>query len=117
MGIRMSIYPVNDPDKWYGDDHKMYGYWAYEDVKNSFNYLAGMIFNERFHYNYRDLYEDSFIVGGFNVTLNNDQFKEFSELYLRDLESTGHDQSVIDATKEYFDILCGIDDDKHLEWE
>ncbi len=43
MGIRLSIYIEGDPDKYYGDDHKMYGYWPYEEVKKSFDYLAEFI--------------------------------------------------------------------------
>lgn len=120
MGLRMSIYPVNDPDDWYGDDHKMYGYWAYDDVKDSFDYLVSTL--EPFDYgaenfdDIREFYDDSFLVGGFEVTLTNDEFKKFSKLYLKDLISTGHTEHCVEAARKYFDILGAMDEDKCLEW-
>ena len=35
MGFRLTIKPA-DSIECFGDDHKLYGYWKYEEVINSF---------------------------------------------------------------------------------
>lgn len=38
MGTRMSV-KIKGTDEWFGDDHKLYGYVSYEDVRRSFDQL------------------------------------------------------------------------------
>lgn len=123
MGIRLSICIEGDPDNYYGDDHKMYGYWAYEEVKKSFDYLAEIIraeypeWTEMNAETNEDFYNTMFCYGaGLEVTLTNEQFREFTNLYLADLVSTGHTESCVKAATEYMTLLVDKDEDKVLEW-
>ena len=141
MGIRLSIYIEGDPDNYYGDDHKMYGYWAYEEVKKSFDYLAEIIKAEDpdlknqiirkkrmfgfvnedipqvlFATN-KDLYNEIFCYGmGCELIVNNEQFCKFTDLYLADLVSTGHTESCVKAATEYMTLLTSRVENKVLEW-
>lgn len=141
MGIRLSIYIEGDPDNYYGDDHKMYGYWPYEEVKKSFDYLAEIIKAEDPEWEYwviqkkrmfsfidedipqvlsatnKDLYSATFCYGmGCDVVVNNEQFREFTNLYLADLVSTGHTESCVKAATEYMTFLAGKEENKVLDW-
>lgn len=123
MGIRLSIYIEGDPDNYYGDDHKMYGYWAYEEVKKSFDYLAEIIRGEYPEWTEmnaetnEDYYSIIFCYGaGLEVTLTNEQFREFTNLYLADLVSTGHTGSCVKAATEYMTLLAGREENKVLNW-
>lgn len=97
MGFRMNI-SVEDPNnlgetREYGDDHKLYGYFAYEDVKNSFNYIHKFI-HEQDDILSDELYADPKecydmlcclpYVGP--IKLRNKEFKEFAKLYLEDVK-------------------------------
>ena len=119
MGIRLNIYIESDPNNYYGDDHKMYGYWAYEEVKKSFDYLAEIIRAEypEWAETNKDFYSTIFCYGaGLEVTLTNEQFREFTNLYLADLVSTGHTESCVKAATKYMTLLADKDEDKVLDW-
>ena len=141
MGIRLSIYIEGDPDNYYGDDHKMYGYWAYEEVKKSFDYLAEIIKSECPDWEdwvigkermlglidedipqvlsatNKDLYGATFCYGmGCDLVVNNEQFCKFTDLYLADLVSTGHTESCVKAATDYMTLLAGKEENKVLDW-
>lgn len=69
----------------------------------------------------KDLYDALFCCGavlgaGLEATLTNEQFREFTDLYLADLVSTGHTESCVKAATEYMTLLAGKEENKVLDW-
>ena len=54
MGFRMNI---KHGDEEYGDDHKLYGYYAFEDVEKSFLYISKFMKAQWEELNY-EIYDD-----------------------------------------------------------
>lgn len=92
MGFRMSIHVINNNAD-YGDDHKLYGYFGYNEVKTSFDYIHTFINKQDF------ILSDSLYavpeecydmlcglpsVG--EIRLSEKEFEEFSNLYLEDVK-------------------------------
>lgn len=123
MGFRLHIYKVSDPDNEYGDDHKLYGYFPYEKVKRSFDYIHSFIVEQDDVFNF-DTYRNSSsmsydlvcrlpYVGP--ITLSADEFKEFMVLYLMDIKEN-KSKSCYNFVTSYVNELNSTNDDKCLEW-
>lgn len=95
MGFRMSVCKEADRQDYtrhYGDDHKLYGYYAFEDVAKSFVYICHFMkdqwkdLNNAIFDDPRAVYDYICYVGATDdLVLSEDEFKKFSELYLDDV--------------------------------
>lgn len=120
MGFRMHIWAARVD---WGDDHKLYGYFAYEDVKNSFDYIYKFI-HEQDDILSDELYADPkecydmlcclCHVGPIHLSVK--EFKEFSKLYLEDIKKN-KDENCYKYVSEYMnDIISCEKRDIVLEW-
>lgn len=121
MGFRMSIHVIND-NTTYGDDHKLYGYFSYNAVKRSFDYI-----HKFFHEQDRELSEPLYadpkecydMLCCMQVTddikLSEKEFEEFSKLYLEDVKRN-KSPFCYDFVKNYMNEIVKIPGDKVLEW-
>lgn len=120
MGIRMCVFPEKNPEQWYGDDHKLYGYWPYEEVSNSFDYLIAYAYKMPVACfdpdDKEDIYRSAFIVCGFVAKMPVKDFSVFAIKYLKDLVSTGHDQQCINTVIDYFNTIINIGESVCLVW-
>lgn len=123
MGIRMTIKDL-DTGKEYGDDHKLYNYEKYEDVKNSvdilFSYAKTQLVSEdEMHAlddrDNKDIY-DIYMCGGYAhgpVVLSANEFKEFANAYREDFRRLkGHSNYF----EEYMEKLINSPGEKELLW-
>ena len=124
MGMRMSII-LKDNSQKFGDDHKLYGYVPYEDVKSSFNILYPFILKqwsdcyayEEYENPQKDAYELLRMVGlTDDLVIDADTFKKFSEEYLKDLLSVSKSVDLYNYVKDYFDELNNVPGEKILYW-
>ena len=117
----MSIHVINNNAD-YGDDHKLYGYFGYNEVKQSFDYIHRFI-NEQDDILSDTLYSDpkecyGMLCGLTNVgeiKLSEKEFEEFSKLYLEDVRKN-KTSSCYDFVQKYMTEIVKIPGDKILEW-
>ncbi len=121
MGFRMSIHVINNNTD-YGDDHKLYGYFSYNEVKQSFDYIHKFI-NEQDDILSDSLYSDpkecyDMLCGlpevG-EIKLSEKEFEKFSELYLEDVKKNKN-LSCYNFVHKYMTEIVKIPGDKILEW-
>ncbi len=124
MGMRMSI-RLKDNSQIFGDDHKLYGYASYEDIKSSFNILYPFILKQwSDYYIYegcenpqKEAYELLCAVGiTDDLIIDANTFKKFSEEYLNDLRYVRKSANLYNYVRDYFDELNNIPDEKILYW-
>ena len=126
MGFRLSVRAI-DSNEWFGDDHKLYGYWPYDEIRNSFDFLYPFILAQWEGYNVfeSDEFENPAkeaydLLSGVNWTdeleLDDESFKIWIKKYLNDLKSTKHTVSCIDAATEYLTKLSNVSGHKILTW-
>ena len=93
MGYRMNIWPEGKPDECVGDDHKLYFYQPWKNVSLSFRFLFDKVLRydplfemyTRSPNTARDAYNDACALPGIGpYTLSEDDFREFTKLYLLD---------------------------------
>ena len=123
MGFRIEVGLANDRNIVYGNDHKLYGYVAYESVKSSFDYIHKFIkeqWNELWE---NDTADDAYsIMCGIGMTdeliLSAEEFKSFAELYLADARLAWNDLdgSLTEHIKEYMHKLADMPGDKVVNW-
>ena len=117
MGFRMSV-RLENCDEWEGNDHKLYGYWDYYDVKKSFDIIYPLIqrqwkwvadTDEPF-----ETYEIAMCCAGYTeeLVVDEDTFRKFAIAYVDDLKTTGHDISKYG----YLIELAEHSGNKVLEW-
>lgn len=119
MGIRMTIKDL-DTEKMYGDDHKLYGYEKYEDVKASVDTLLSyakeqLVWEGDEDRDNEDTYYAYMCLGvGFGpVVLSADEFKDFANAYREDFRRLkGHS----DYFEEYMEELINSPGEKELLW-
>lgn len=93
MGFRLNI--ETEDKELFGDDHKLYGYWRYEEVKDSFMVLYPLI-QEQWSIPANESPEDVYNMYFFsaavtdNLTVSNDVFEVFARKYIMDLVRTSH---------------------------
>lgn len=130
MGYRMEIYPEGKEDKQVGNDHKLYGYAAYDEVSSSFEYLflKGLSKTEEFEdylefeleYDSASRYAyDIFCCIGASpdITLSEHDFEEFTELYLSDFERHFPDSKEdLQRVADYMHKMCEVPGNKILQW-
>lgn len=119
MGIRMTIKDL-DTEKIYGDDHKLYGYEKYEDVKNSVDTLLSyaktqLVWEGDEDRDNEDTYYTYMCIGiAFGpVVLSADKFKEFAKAYREDFHRLKEHS---DYFEEYMEELINSPGEKELLW-
>lgn len=125
MGFRMSVcqrQDLEESDKWFGDDHKLYGYVALEDVKDSFLYISKFMRRQWTELD-DDLYNDPDMIytyicvvnGTSYVDLTADEFKEFTKLYLEDVRKNTSAE-VYEKVSKYMNELANKPTVKYIWW-
>lgn len=121
MGFRLSIETADKKE--FGDDHKLYGYWKLEEVKDSFMILYPLI-EEQWPSleddSPRNVYYVYFCAGGVTdpLVVGNDIFRAFVKEYIADLITTHHDPALVGNVALYLTKLCNeYPGDKILHWE
>lgn len=120
MGFRMSI---KYGDKEYGDDHKLYGYYSFEEVAKSFVYISRFMkaqweeFKDTTIYDDpREIYSYMCCVGATDaLVLSEEEFKEFADLYLKDVLNNKPIET-FQAVSEYMVKLIAAPGNKAIWW-
>ena len=118
MGFRMSA-KLEGSDEWLGDDHKLYGYWGYGDVKNSFDILHPLMKEQ-----WDDIEDDPgdaydifcCYIYTDELVVDEETFRRFAEAYIDDLISTAHSTDGIGCISQYMRYLAERKGNKILEW-
>lgn len=117
MGFRMSV-KLESSDEWLGDDHKLYGYWAYDDVKKSFDIICPLIQKQWKWVDETDepieTYEIAMCCAGVTdeLVVDEDTFRRFVTAYVEELKATEHDVTRFG----YLTELAEQSGNKVLEW-
>jgi len=122
MGFRMVILAVNNSADYYGDDHKLYGYFSYDAVKQSFDYIHKFI-NKQDDILSDELYADPkecydmlcCLPAVDDIRLSEKEFDEFSKLYLEDVKRN-KSPFCYDFVQKYMDEIVKIPCDKIVYW-
>lgn len=120
MGFRLTIKTTDEKE--FGDDHKLYGYWKFEEIKDSFIVLYPLIKEQ-----WPSLQDNSpesayyvyFCAAGVTdeLVISNDVFVEFVKNYIADLITTHHDPALVSNVALYLTELCyRHPGDKILYW-
>lgn len=118
MGFRMEMSApsiARKIDGWYNGTHKMYGYWPYEQVSKSFDYLVEVAekrMPEEERGGIPEDYYDMFIIGVdpfYPVIMSKEEFETWIDLYIKDLISTKHTREVIANTVRDANLVKSID--------
>lgn len=123
MGFRMSI-RSEQSDEWIGDDHKFYGYYSYEKVKNSFNFLYPFMVQQWENFNYdkfdnpeEEAYSTLCAIGATpDLEVDHNSFIYFAKKYIRDLKDAEWDRDALDYITKYLNELCDTPGHKFLQW-
>lgn len=127
MGYRMTIEPEGKHDEQVGDDHKFYGYNDFEAVKDSFGYLFPLLKEQDcFLFDY-DTPEDAYdlvmaLSSGPEVTLSEEQFATFMDLYLADIAKRWSKlypedwESSVERIRGYMERMKNTPGNKVLFW-
>lgn len=126
MGFRMSVCREIDRNKdynrWYGDDHKLYGYYSFEDVAKSFVYISRFMktqwkdLKDTIYDDPREIYNYICYVGATDdLILSEDEFKEFANLYLKDVFKNKPIE-IFQAVSEYVIKLILAPGNKVIWW-
>lgn len=126
MGFRLSVRAI-DSDEWFGDDHRLYGYWPYDEVRNSFDFLYPFILAQWEEYNVfeSDEFENPAkeaydLLCACNWTddleLDDESFKIWIKKYLNDLKTTKHTVPCMHAVYGYLTNLSNVPGHKILAW-
>lgn len=116
MGFRMSV-RLQSSDEWYGDDHKLYGYWAYDDVHESFDILLPLM-RKQWEWIDEDtpneIYDIVMCCAGVtsDLVVDEDTFRRFVTAYIKELKATEHDVTRFG----YLTELAEQSGNKVLEW-
>lgn len=127
MGYRMNIWPEGKPDECVGDDHKLYGYTKYENVKSSFTYLFNTALSKteefedylKFEDPPREAYDLFSGIGcSPEMVLTKKEFEVFENLYLLDLIKSNPDieQEDFDRISGYMHKMSVLPVNKILQW-
>ena len=127
MGYRMNIWPEGKPDDCVGDDHKLYGYTDYENVKSSFTYLFDTAISKTEDFEDYLEFEDppreaydlfSAINCSPEMVLTKKEFEVFETLYLLDLIKSipGMSQATFDKISGYMHKMSVLPVNKILQW-
>ena len=117
MGFRMSV-KLESSDEWLGDDHKLYGYWACDDVKKSFDIICPLIQKQWKWVDETDepieTYEIAMCCAGVTdeLVVDEDTFRRFVTAYVEELKATEHDVTRFG----YLTELAEQSGNKVLEW-
>ena len=125
MGFRMSVCRENDRkdyNQWYGDDHKLYGYYSFEDVAKSFVYISRFMkaqwddLKDTIYDDPREIYSYICYVGSTDdLILSEEEFKEFADLYLKDVFKNKPIET-FQAVSEYMIKLILAPGNKAIWW-
>ena len=122
MGYRMTLYAkIDGPDKFVGDDHKLYGYVPLADVKNSVEYLFSIRKEISDDWYFRDTEDVNDFYDHFNYccgprfVMSEEHFSKFKELYLEDVKKN-KDEDVYEFVKKYMTIVESRPGNKVVEW-
>lgn len=121
MGFRLTIKPA-DSIECFGDDHKLYGYWKFEEVINSFMVLYPLIkeqWPKLSDNSPESVYYTYFCAAGVTdeLTVSNDIFEAFVKEYITDLIRTFHAPELVAIVALYLTKLCyKYPGDKILYW-
>ena len=126
MGFRMSVCNEDDHDKpehWYGNDHKLYGYYAFKDVATSFVCICHFMKDQWEALNYdkyddpREVYDYICYIGATDdLVLSEKDFKEFSKLYLKDVFKNKPEETY-NAVCIYMQKLADTPGNKIIWWD
>lgn len=119
MGFRMY---VKHNDQEYGNDHKLYGYYSFEDVAKSFVYISRFMKAQWENLNYatyddpREVYDYICYIGATDdLVLSEEEFKEFADLYLKDVFKNKPIET-FQAVNEYMTNLIHAPGNKVIWW-
>ena len=125
MGFRMNVcrqVDRQDYTRQYGDDHKLYGYYAFEDVAKSFVYICHFMKNQWEELNDdkyddpREIYDYICYIGATDdLVLSEKDFKEFSKLYLKDVFKNKPEETY-NAVCIYMQKLADTPGNKIIWW-
>lgn len=126
MGFRMSIWPEGSPEELVGNDHKLYCYTDWKNVSLSFRYLfiKALSKKEEFKFCLRSPNTEKDAYGLLchlsttgDLTLSEDEFKEFAELYLQNFIMT-YPERIEDYIRicDYMYRMCKTPGNKILNW-
>ena len=125
MGFRMNVcreIDRQDYNRWYGDDHKLYGYYSFDDVAKSFVYISRFMKAQWENLSY-EIYDDpreiySYICAVLAtdyLILSEEEFKEFADLYLKDVFKNKPIET-FQAVSEYMTKLILEPGNKAIWW-
>lgn len=120
MGFRLNI--ETEDKELFGDDHKLYGYWRYDEVKDSFMVLYPLIqeqWTDLTNYSPENVYDLYFCIGVATdrLTVSNEVFEAFVKEYITDLIRTSHTPELVAFVALYLTKLCyKYPGDKVLYW-
>ena len=121
MGFRLRV-KQKSSDTWYGDDHKLYGYVTYKNVKTSFDILIPYIKEQwpNWFYNLNtneDGYDFMCYVSATDeLVLDHLTFSKWATAYMQDLKKNKRTEEVITEVSRYLNLLSLSEEDKILEW-
>lgn len=125
MGFRMSVcreIDRRDHNRWYGDDHKLYGYVSFDDVVKSFVYISRFMKAQWENLDYeiyddpREIYDYICAVPATDyLILSEEEFKEFADLYLKDVFKNNSIET-FQAVCEYMTKLILAPGNKAIWW-
>lgn len=128
MGVRLSV-KLEGTDEWYGDDHKLYFYYKYENIQNSFavlyHYMIDQWDPDKTEYDWiynetnpqKEFYDFlSCLQGTDELIIPDCVFKIFCEEYLKELKNAGKGEELIKNVTEYLTNLSNQPGNKVLEW-
>ena len=120
MGFRLTIKTADNEE--FGDDHKLYGYWKYEEVINSFMVLYPLIkeqWPKLSDNSPESVYYTYFCAAGVTdeLTVSNVVFEAFVKEYITDLIKTFHAPELVAIVALYLTKLAyKYPGDKILYW-
>lgn len=125
MGFRMNVCREIDRNNykyWRGNDHKLYGYYAFEDVAKSFVYISKFMkeqweeFKDETYDDPRDRYDYICYVGATDdVVLSEEAFEKFASLYLADVAKNKPEETFKNVCS-YMISLAMLPGDKVIWW-
>lgn len=124
MGFRMNVcreVDRKDYNRWYGDDHKLYAYYSFEDVVESFVYISRFMkaqwedLKDTIYDDPRNVYDYMCYIGYTDdLVLSEEEFKEFADLYLKDVFK--NDSETFQAVSKYMIKLASASGNKVIWW-
>ena len=125
MGFRMNVcreIDRQDYNRWHGDDHKLYGYFSFEDVAKSFIYISRFMkaqwedLKDTIYDDPRDIYGYICCVGCTDdLILSEEEFEKFASLYLADIAKNTSEET-FNFVCSYMIPLAMLPDNKVIWW-